>query len=100
MAQTGMERSMTVAITKMIGGVMQPGYPATYQGRNAFSFNSIDYAAIDVTTMTSMSVLDYNERLTAFQSYVEAREVGLHFATDVVPGFEAYKENLTSCPID
>ena len=96
MAQTGMERSLTVIIEKRIGGIIQQGYPVTYQGRNAFG----SYPAITVDQMVSMSVEDYNTRLTDFKTYVESREIGLSFSTDLVEGFDAYRENLTVCPID
>jgi len=102
MAQTGMERSLTVIIEKKIAGVIQPGYPVTYSGRNAFTVDGfVDaFPAIDIPTMASMPVLDYNERLEAFKLWVERKELGLNFAVHVIDGFEAYKENLTSCSID
>ena len=100
MAQTGMERSLTVIISKTIGGIIQQGYPVTYQGRSAFTLSEVIYPAITLDQMVSMSVEDYNARLTAFKAYVESRESGLSLSTDLVEGYEAYKENLTACPID
>lgn len=96
MAQTGMERSLTVIIEKRIGGIIQQGYPVTYQGRNAFG----SYPAITVDQMVSMPTDDYNARLEAFKMFVESREVGFSFSTDLVAGYDAYRENLTACPID
>ena len=99
MAQTGKERSLTVKISKTKSGIIQPGYPITYQGRNSFAFNNVSYPVIDVFAMSSMSEADYNIRLEAFKSYVQTQESGLNFSTDLIAGNTPYHENLTSCPI-
>ena len=99
MAQTGKERSLTVKVSKTITGIIQPGYPIIYQGRNSFFYNGVTYPAIDVFTMSSMSYADYNIRLIAFKSYVETQESGLSFSTDLVAGNTPYHDNLISCPI-
>jgi len=95
MANTGKQRSLTVTINKTIAGVVQEGYPRVYQGRNAFD----TYALITSLQMAQMPVSDYEIRLAAFENYVQGLEVGLNFTTDTVSGSEAYRDNITSCPI-
>ncbi|MDR1370950.1 MAG: hypothetical protein LBJ72_12635 [Dysgonamonadaceae bacterium] len=100
MAYTGMQRSLTVIINKTLAGVQVEGYPRTYYGRNEFAINGVAYPAIDVEKMATMPVENYTTRLNAFELYVESLEPGLDINSDTIPGSEAYKENLTSCPIE
>ncbi len=99
MAFTGKDRSLTVIIDKTIAGVRQEGYPKTYQGRNEFAHNGANYPAIDELRMMTMPIVQYQNRLTAFKSWVESLEVGLNFNTDTLSGHEAYRENTVDCPI-
>lgn len=99
MANTGKQRSLTVVITKTIAGVLVEGYPRTYYGRDAFSFNGVNYLAILPELLATMPVATYEARLTAFQGYVESLELGLNLATDIVEGDEPYRNNITACPI-
>ena len=98
MAYTGKQRSLTPVVTKYIAGEIQEGYPKTYYGLNEFTWNSVTYPTIDSLQLATMSVADYEARLAAHQSYVENQEAGLVIA-DVVTE-EAYRENLTACPIN
>lgn len=99
MANTGMQRSLTVEINKTVAGVQTADYPKKYEGKSAFSYNGINYEDIDTQTLATMPMVDYNARLNAFKSHVQAIEQGLDFATDTDPDAEAYRVNLTSCPI-
>lgn len=99
MAITGMQRSLTAIITKTVAGDMQDGYPRTYYGRNEFFSNGNTYPAISVETMANMPTDDYLVRLSAFKHYIEGLEQGLSIEDDTVEGNEAYRENLTACPI-
>lgn len=94
-----MQRSLTVIINKKLAGVQEEGYPHTYYGRNEFSFGGITYPAIGIEQMAAMPVMDYLSRLTAFKLYVEILEAGLDIDTDTVEGCEAYRQNLTACPV-
>lgn len=99
MAYTGYQRSLTMTINKTVAGVQSIGYPRNYYGRNEFVWNGNTYPAIDVEVMGTMSVVAYQERLEAFKAYVESLEAGLSVDEATVPGGEAYRENLTACPI-
>ena len=100
MAQTGMQRSLTLEITKKINDVIQPDYPVLYQGREAFVYNNISYPGITQHEMASMETAIYQQRLDAFTAYVEQKEAGLNIASDLEAGAEAYRENEDACPID
>lgn len=99
MALTGKERSLTVQISLTIAGVLQPSYPHTYQGRNAFTWDGVDYPTISPCDMQMMSYADYATRLADFELYVQSIEVGLDISSVTVAGKEAYRDNITSCPI-
>ena len=99
MANTGIERSLTLIVTKKMNDNIQTGYPVTYQGRNAFTHNSVSYPAITPFEMSILADTDYNARLAAFQAYIESIEVGLDIDTQTIEGGEAFRENLTVCPI-
>lgn len=70
---TGNKRSLSFSLNKKIGGVVQVGYPKTYDGRGAFP----GYPAITDLEASRLTDVAYEDRLTAFQSYVEEIEVGL-----------------------
>jgi hypothetical protein len=85
---TGMQRAETLTISKSVGGTLV--YEHSYSLLSAFS----TYSAITSQDVTEMSVASYTARLEAFKEYVESIEVGLSISTT-----DAYRENLTSCPI-
>jgi len=96
---TGKERSLTIKVEKRLGGILQPGYPVIYQGRNLFYWNEMIWSAIPIEEFPFMSVADYNARLAAFTAYVESIESGLVIAESIIDGGDAYRDNLTACPI-
>lgn len=99
MANTGKQRSLTMNVNKTTAGVQSDGYPRTYYGRNEFTYNGVVYPAIDAFRMATMPVVDYDARLAAFKAYVETIELGLDVDETIIVGGEAYRENLTACPI-
>lgn len=99
MANTGKQRSLTVEINKTVAGEQSKGYPVIYDGRLDFSHNGINYPAIDQLALGTMPINQYTARLNAFKAYVQNLEQGLNFDTDTDPEAEAYRVNLTSCPI-
>jgi len=99
MANTGIERTLTLTVTKKNNNTIQVGYPVVYQGRNAFSFNSNSYVTITVYEMAIMLDADYNVRLTDFKAYVESIESGLDITANLINDSVASRENLTACPI-
>lgn len=96
---TGKERSLTIVVALTIKGVSPIGYPKTYYGRQQFEWNGITHPAISELKLATMSVVDYNERLAAFNALVESLESGLVIAAVTEAGKAAYQDNLTACPI-
>jgi hypothetical protein len=96
---TGKERSLTIKVEKRIGGILQPGYPVTYQGRENFWSGEYWWPIISSYELTLMSTTDFNARLASFISYVESIESGLVIAESIIDGGDAYRDNLTACPI-
>ena len=96
---TGTERSLTVVVTQKIDGVVQFGYPSTYYGKKSFSYNGTDYTEITDSQLERLSENDYNQRLADFEAYVKNIETLITWNTDIQAGFEASRENITSCPL-
>lgn len=94
---TGIQRSLTISVTKKISDVVQPGYPVTYQGRNAFEYSGVSFGTITYDEMIDMSTEGYETRLAAFKLYVQQIETGLNI--DAKQTNVPFLENLTSCPI-
>ncbi|MEA4981430.1 MAG: hypothetical protein VB066_01805 [Paludibacter sp.] len=94
---TGIQRSLTISVTKKISDIVQPGYPIIYQGRNAFNYLESSYPTITYDQMADLTNEEYNTRLTAFKLYVQNLEAGLNI--DVIQSNVPFLENTTSCPI-
>lgn len=88
MAYTGMQRASTLTIEKKVGDVTE--YTHTYSLLSAFGI----YTSITLSELGLLSVSDFQARLAAFKTYVESVELGLTVDTT-----NAYRENLTDCPI-
>jgi hypothetical protein len=88
MAYTGMQRASTLTIEKKVGDVTE--YTHTYSLLSAFGI----YTSITLSELGLLSVSDFQARLAAFKTYVESVELGLTVDTT-----NAYRENLTACPI-
>jgi len=98
MAHTGKQRSLTVIINRTVGGVQEN--PRTYYGCNEFTINNKTYPEISPALMAAMPTGEYLNRLSAFKLHVESLEPGLNIESDTIKGCEAYRENLTACPIN
>lgn len=70
-------RSLTVVIAKTVANELAEGYPRTYYGRSAFTWNSVYYQPLTDEELSVMSVNSYVTRLNAFKAYVESQEAGL-----------------------
>ena len=73
---SGYKRSLYVSVTKAIGGEVIVGYPKTYPtatdiARGYFIYNYEEYPIPDDNELSYMSDTDYNELVSAFESYVE-----------------------------
>ena len=99
MANTGVERSLTLSVRKLINNDLQVGYPIVYQGRNALTFNGHSYASISVYEMNKMTNENYATRLVDFKAYVESIESGLNITDDTINDAVASRTNTTACPI-
>lgn len=89
-ANTGMERAYELTVSRKVGGVYVEGYPRTYRLTDEFGA----FAAIRKEEVATMGLTHYEKRLKAFAQYVENAEVGVRVNMD-----EAYRKNLTACPI-
>ena len=76
----GIERSLTVKVYKKVGGNYAQGYPKTYNGQQAFP----GYPSLTDEQVRRLSDIDFSDRLSDFESYVEGVEGGCNFDTDVV----------------
>lgn len=87
---TGMERAYELAVARRANGVYVDGYPRVYRMTDEFG----TFTAIRKEDISTMSATLYQARLKAFAQYVENVEIGVKVNTD-----EAYRKNLTACPI-
>lgn len=97
MANTGYQRGLTLTINKYVNGNLVSGYPNIYYGRNAFTWNSVNYPAITPTELAEMDTATFDTRLAAFKAYVQNLEAGLDI--DAVATNAAYQQNLGACPL-
>ena len=96
---SGKQRSLTLVVDLTVKGVRPVGYPHNYYGRLQFTWNGVTYPSITTLQLATMPIADFNERLAAFNALVESLESGLVIAAVTEAGKEAYKDNLTACPI-
>ena len=89
LGNNGMERATQLVVDKKVGGISLSGYPRTYSLLDTFG----NFIAVTRQQLAGMSVGQYDTRLYAFKSYVEAIETGI--TVDVA---DARRENTTSCP--
>jgi len=100
MANTGIERSLSLRVTKRISGIIQPGFPTIYQGIKAFTVGNNVYQQITVTQLARLTDEAFNARLADFKTHIESLEQGLNIETDIIDGNSPSRENLTACPIN
>lgn len=78
MALTGFKRSMTLTVNKTLAGIMAQGYPKTFRGMDAFTYQATEYPTINSTLLATLPTEAFETRLAAFKKYVEIQEPGLH----------------------
>lgn len=96
---TGIERCKTLSIAKSVDGVTLSGYPKTYSILIAFTANSNSYGVLTETEFKQLPEADYLNRLADFEDYVSAAEDYVDIDANTESGWEAYRENTSSCPI-
>ena len=96
---TGIERCKTLTIDKRSGGASLIGYPKSYDILLAFTVGDVSHGVITEENFQRLSESIYNERLGDFKKYVESAESIVSINDITVPGFEAYRQNLNSCPV-
>lgn len=87
---TGMQRATELVLDKRVGGNSIAGYPKVYRLCDGFQ----SMPSVDKEKIAQMSQESYLARLGAFKIFVESIETGLTVNTS-----DAYRENLTTCPI-
>lgn len=87
---TGMERAYELMVSRRANGDYVEGYPRMYRMTDDFGA----FSAIRKEEISTMPLAKYKERLRAFAQYIENVEIGIKVNTD-----EAYRKNLTACPI-
>jgi len=91
---TGTKRSLTFTLTKKVGGVVQLGYPKTYNG--LISWGNSLYPTINTTQFAQLTTSQYNARLAAFLAHVESIEAGYDSSTDMTNASTAV--DVATCP--
>lgn len=84
-SNTGRKRSLTVTITKRSNGNVVGGYPKTYEGKNAFTWDGVTYPTLTGSTFGRLSYEDYIIRLEDYKQYVQSLESGLDINRDLDP---------------
>lgn len=79
--RTGYKRSLSVSVSKTVGGSPVSGYPKTYPTaqdvtNGYFVYNTIQYPIPTSTQLSEMSELDYNILVANFKLYVMSIEGG------------------------
>ena len=87
---TGMERAYELTVSRRVNGANVEGYPRVYRMTDDFGI----FTSIRKEEIGTMSIAQYKARLKAFAQYIENVEIGVKVNTE-----EAYRKNLTSCPI-
>ncbi len=96
---TGQARCLTFEIDKKVAGSSLPGYPREYSIISAFTSSLGSFSAISETDFRRLSVTSYLSRLSAFKAYVQVAESVGSVDSITLPGYEAYKTDVTMCPI-
>jgi len=90
----GYKRGSKVIVEKYINDVLASGYPKTYDALLSFP----GYNALTQAQFAELSLSAFNDRMNAFQAYVEGEEAGSSFTNDLVAGFERRIYDTTACP--
>lgn len=95
---TGYKRSLFVTVNKLVNGVVQTGYPKTYNGAAEFTYDGDTYPLIDNPALMAMSDVDYNTRLVAFKAYVALQESLPNIDSYIVAGAGPIIFDNDTCP--
>ena len=71
---TGYKKSLKVTVGKFFNGMMEGGYPKTYDGLASFTFDTVVYPVLNPLEFASLTDEEYNTRLTAFKGYIALQE--------------------------
>lgn len=80
---TGYERTLSVEITKLLNNEIQPGYPKYYDGKSDpdFFIAYPQYNNITNEELAQLTLIDFNNRLSDFKTWIESIEIGFIFDT-------------------
>lgn len=98
-ANTGYKRSLTIIIKKFVNGVIQLGYPKTYDGQAAFDVDGQSFLLITDAEFALLSAADFNTRLGYFKLYVAQQEGLASIEPYFIPGSNPRVYDPASCPI-
>lgn len=90
----GYKRGSEVIVEKYINDVMADGYPKTYDALLSFS----GYNALSEAQFAELSESAFNDRMNAFEAYVEGEEAGASFDDNLVAGYERRIYDTSACP--
>lgn len=96
LVNTGNKRGSKVIVEKYINDVLVGGYPKEYNALLSFP----GYGAITLSQLAELSESAYNDRMNAFEIYVEGEEAGSNFLNDLQAGFERVVDDQGLCPIE
>jgi hypothetical protein len=96
---TGIERCQTFRINKEVSGVSMTGYPKNYDITAAFTAGGNSYAVLTEQEFQELPEADYLDRLADYKTYIQTAEDIASVDAITEEGYEAYRENTTSCPI-
>ena len=80
---TGYERTLSVEITKLLNNEIQHGYPKYYDGKSDpdFFIAYPQYNNITNEELAQLTLIDFNNRLSDFKTWIESIEIGFIFDT-------------------
>lgn len=92
---TGNKRGSKVIVEKYINGVLEGGYPKTYNAILSFP----GYNSITLNQLAELSPSAYQSRMDDFEIYVQGEESGASFSNDLQAGYERVIADEGTCPI-
>lgn len=99
-ANTGYKRSLTIIIKKFVNGVIQLGYPQTYDGQAAFDVDGQSFAPLLDADFALLSAADFNNRLGYFKLYVAQQEGLPSIEPYFIPGSNPRIYDPGACTIE
>lgn len=90
LGNNGYQRAIYLVVDKKVGGVSMSGYPKRYSVLETFG----NYIAITSYELSTMTLANYNKRMSAFKQYIESIETGITIDIST-----CRKINTGACPI-